>query len=68
MKKVSTYVTNFRQCAFCKHWYDPSNSHIRPIDIRRQLWEYDETAKSYCDLKRIEKRSDGRCLEFEKKI
>ena len=68
MKEARLYITHFHKCAFCKHWYDPTNSHIRPKNQRTQLWEYDEKAKSYCDVKRVEKNADYRCMEFECKV
>ena len=68
MKEARLYITHFHKCAFCKHWYDPTNSHIRPKNQRTQLWEFDEKAKSYCDVKRVEKSADYGCMEFECKV
>ena len=31
MKKVAN-VRNSKICAFCKNWYDPSNSHLNPVN------------------------------------
>ena len=47
MKQVRAKTS--RLCAFCQYWHDPGNTHIRPKNPVRGLWEYDETAKSYCD-------------------
>lgn len=39
-------LRNHKRCAFCEHWYDPSNSHINYIGFR--IWEYDTEAKCRC--------------------
>ena len=37
-----------KRCAFCKHWYDPSNSCIAPKAPKVNLWEYDSSARNIC--------------------
>lgn len=61
-------VTQCHKCAFCKHWYDPANSHIQPKSPRINLWLYDHQAKSYCDVKRIEMKGGQFCSEYECKM
>lgn len=40
-------------CAFCKRWYDPANSAIRPKQVRAGNREYDRNAANACmDCKR----------------
>lgn len=46
MKRVD--VRYSKRCAFCKHWYDPSNSAIRPVNPKIGSWEYDEAKSSQC--------------------
>ena len=68
MKEARLFLTNFHKCAFCKHWHDPVNTYIKAKDLRRQLWLYDEKAKSYCDKKRCDKSADYGCTDFECKV
>lgn len=35
----------FHSCAFCKHWYDPTNAHISPVNPKVSLWKFDEKAR-----------------------
>lgn len=37
-----------KRCAFCKYWYDPSNSAIKPVNPKNHSWEYDEIKSSQC--------------------
>ena len=36
-----------KRCAFCKYWYDPSNSAIKPVNPKNHSWEYDEIKSMY---------------------
>ena len=55
--------------AFCKYWYDPTNSAIFPKDTRIGAWEYDYEAKMLC-IKTNQKRLGGAiaCKDYECKI
>ena len=41
MSKGKFYAGDFHlgYCAFCKHWYDPTNSAIKPLP--GNWWEFD---------------------------
>mgnify|MGYP007065843000 CR=1 FL=1 len=52
-----------RHCAFCKYWYDPTNSAIRPLK-NRGVWEYDITIKCNCRLMNVDKAAQT-CLMTE---
>ena len=54
-------------CAFCKHWYDPTNSAIRPL--AGDWWEYDRDKEARC-LKTVglKKKACWSCGKFELKI
>lgn len=56
-------------CAFCKHWYDPALSHIRPLKIGSKMdwWEFDYDVRSICKVWRKETPSHNNCSKFEKK-
>ena len=55
-------------CAFCKHWYDPTNSNIRPTNPRLSLWEFDSTAKCMCMKRNHEMKGGERCGYYDCKI
>lgn len=61
-------VKNAKICAFCKKWYDPANTHIKPKNILGGFWEYDEKAKSICAVTGTPKRSNSGCNKFEIKV
>lgn len=70
MEKVKHILIsrNLLVCAFCTHWYDPTNSHIKPVDQFRGFWDYDYGVKSYCEIRRRDVFSDTVCTHFERKI
>lgn len=35
-------IKTIKKCAFCKYWYDPTNSAISPRSPKINLWEYDD--------------------------
>lgn len=55
-------------CAFCKHWYDPANSAIRPRNVRAGIWEYDDTVKRDCMQCKFKRGTWQRCNKFESKV
>ncbi len=67
MTRVTLNVNNVRLCAFCKHWYDPANTFIRPL-FGKDRWEYDETAKALCNIKKKEMKAFANCSEYEQKV
>lgn len=44
--------SSIRRCAFCKYWYDPTNSAIRPKG-GKDMWEYDGNVKNKCREKML---------------
>lgn len=57
-------------CAFCKHWYDPLRTHIRPDEHDPLMiwWEYDMDIKALCSIAHQQRYSQSNCPHFEKKI
>jgi len=57
-------------CAFCVHWYDPTNSAIKPIYPASNHWEFDNKAESYCAIHPFKsKRKAFQCCEkWESKV
>ena len=56
------------RCAFCQHWYDPTNAAIKPIRPKNAVWEYDDTAVNYCQKMRLDRKADRCCKDFTGKI
>ena len=56
-------------CAFCKYWYDPCRTHIRPDerDPFRAWWKYDQDVKSYCEARKRQTFSQSVCTRFSKR-
>ena len=40
-----------KKCAFCKFWYDPTNSAIKPVKNNPRCWRYTIGEKKLCRLK-----------------
>ena len=66
MKTVNLKVN--RKCAFCVHWYDPTNSAIQPVSPRSNIWKYDEKAKCMCMKKKYDTPASSFCGEYECKV
>lgn len=69
MSKGKFYAGDFHlgYCAFCKHWYDPTNSAITPL--HGNWWEFDRGKEARC-MKSVGLKTKGRhsCGKFELKI
>lgn len=58
-----------KKCAFCKYWYDPTNSGILPKSSIIGLWEIKDTnQKCICLNKNIPMPANGFCNDYECKI
>lgn len=68
MQAQTLYANRKGFCAFCKHWYDPTNSHIAPKRPQNNLWEFDRTAKCKCMIYGVEKNAYSSCLKYECKV
>ena len=56
-----------RKCAFCRHWYDPTNSAITPV--KAKMWEYDQSKTSVCRKRNnLKKKACATCNKFECKL
>lgn len=56
------------KCAFCKHWYDPTNQAISPKAPAIGLWNYDADMRKKCLLRNNERRGIETCNRFESKL
>ena len=65
---TSTSVKTGKKCAFCKHWYDPTNSYIRPKNTLVNQWEFECNAKCKCLKRGVETKSVSFCPHYECKV
>jgi hypothetical protein len=69
MRTRKVPIKSSRFCALCKHWYDPANSHLRPVVPMIGQWEIDRGVKCPCMARNgIMTDSESICPKFEKKI
>ena len=62
MEIIDIKVNRVMKCAFCKHWYDPTNSAIKPRSSA--LWEYDPRKRSRCLERNTETTGNYGCGKF----
>lgn len=65
---VPINIKTTKKCAFCKHWYAPGNTAIRPRNVKHGMWEFDPDIKKMCDKKRYERPANAFCGEYECKV
>ena len=61
-------IKSVKKCAFCKYWYDPTNSVISPRSPKINLWEYEEQVRKKCLKKGYDMKSDSFCGKYECKL
>ena len=54
-------------CCFCKNWYDPTNSSIKPR-ICKNLFDVENNRKNKCLLKNLITPAISSCSSFERKF
>lgn len=58
-----------KKCAFCRYYYDPTNSVITPKKGQQKVWEYETGIKKPCRMKsNRETSSQNMCQKFSCKI
>ena len=70
MPPLTVNIKNTNFCAFCKHWYDPTNSAIEPKNPIVGLWKIrDDKQKNLCLKKNLPKAAHSTCGSgFELKL
>lgn len=70
MSSTVVNINSIKKCAFCKHWYDPTNSAIAPKSPSIGLWEIKDTNQKCLCLKRnIKMSATAFCSSwYEKKL
>ena len=61
-------IKTAKKCAFCKYWYDPTNSAISPRSPKINLWEYDDKCKKKCLQKNYDMSANAFCGKYECKL
>lgn len=60
--KLIVNIKTMKKCAFCKNWYDPTNSCIKPKSPAIGLWEIEDiNQKCLCMKKNIQMPAGGFC-------
>jgi hypothetical protein len=70
MPSITVNIKHINKCAFCKYWYDPTNSAIVPKSPAIGLWQIkDVNQKSKCLKKNIPMPANAFCSrDFISKI
>lgn len=65
---MSSTIVNIKcckKCAFCKYWYDPTNSAIAPKSPVIGLWKInDENQKNLCIKRNSQMPANSGCIQF----
>ena len=61
-------IKTVKKCAFCKYWYDPTNSAISPHSPQINQWTYDEKFKKKCIQKNYDMKASSFCIKYECKL
>ena len=70
MPSLIVNVKHIKKCAFCRHWYDPTNSAIMPKSPAIGMWQINDiNQKCMCLKKNIQMPANAFCSnDFESKI
>ena len=55
-------------CAFCKYWYDPTNSDISPVMPAQGMWKINMQSRNLCTLRNIKPTATHKCEKYQCKI
>ena len=59
---------SMKKCAFCKYWYDPTNSAIEPATPQAGYWKYERNIKCKCTKTGLTKPAFATCNRYECKL
>ena len=68
MQLVDIKHSHITKCAFCKYWYDPTNSALIAKNPAAGFWEYDPRKKSRCSMMNAETAGGQTCGKFDMKM
>ena len=64
MKQIIN-ITRIHKCAFCKFWYDPTNSCISPNAPRQRMWNiHDINQTNRCLKRNLDMRAFASCPQY----
>ena len=61
-------IKSTKKCAFCKFWFDPTLSAVKPETPSCNMWSYDASQKRVCTKKNFEMAANGTCGMFDNKL
>ena len=61
-------IKTVKKCAFCKYWYDPTNSAINPKSPAIGQWEIIPNIKNKCLKTNLNMASTAFCSRYECKM
>lgn len=66
---MTVNVNMIKKCAFCKHWYNPTNSGIVPKAPNIGLWSIeDPRQKCMCGKMNLQTAASHCCKQYECKL
>lgn len=65
---MSVCNKDYKCCALCRNWYDPTNSAIEPVNPAQGMWKFDTQAKKKCLLDNGIRLGFAQCDRFESKL
>ncbi len=68
MMQFNIRNSGMKKCAFCKFWYDPTNSAIRPKNPVTGIWEYDGNIQKKCLINNGMRKATMWCSKYECKL
>ena len=68
MDMLTINIKRNRKCAFCKYWYDPTNSAIEPVTPQYGVWKYNKNMKSKCLKRSGDWSAFASCKYYECKL
>ena len=61
---VNVKSESVKKCAFCRNWYDPTSSAIRPKSPAVGIWEFDPSVTKPCTARPGERKAFYCCPDF----
>ena len=65
---MTANIKTVKNCAFCRHWYDPINETIQPVNPRINIWKYETKVKKKCADKGMDMLANAKCGNYVCKL
>ena len=67
--KTNVNIKYARKCAFCKFWYDPTNSNIQPVSPKIGIWQINDTnMRCMCLKKNLQVPAHTSCQMYQGQV